>query len=63
VAVRAVGAKASGAGGGLPAAFELVHEIFGEAFSSGTLSFASMPAGDDPRGRRALRHPVGPTTA
>ncbi len=37
VAVLAIGAKTSGPGGRPPAAFELVHEIFGEPFSSGTL--------------------------
>jgi hypothetical protein len=37
VAVLAIGAKTSGPGARPPAAFELVHEIFGEPFSSGTL--------------------------
>jgi len=37
VAVLAIGAKTSGPHGSPPAAFELVHEIFGEPFSTGTL--------------------------
>lgn len=37
VAVLAISARTSGPGGRPPAAFELVHEIFGEPFSSGTL--------------------------
>jgi hypothetical protein len=37
VAVLAIDAKTSGPHGGQPAAFELVHEIFDEPFTAGTL--------------------------
>jgi hypothetical protein len=37
VAVLAIGAKTSGSGSSPPAAFELVHEIFGELVVGGTL--------------------------
>jgi hypothetical protein len=49
VAVLAIGAKTSGSGGSPPAAFELVHEIFGEPFSSGTLKREPCCAQDRPQ--------------
>jgi len=49
VAVLAIGAKSSGPSGKPPAAFELVHEIFGEPFSSGTLKREPCCAGGRPQ--------------
>jgi hypothetical protein len=49
VAVLAIGAKSSGPRGKPPAAFELVHEIFGEPFSSGTLKREPCCAGGRPQ--------------
>jgi hypothetical protein len=48
-AVLAVGAKSSGSGGRPPAAFELVHEIFGKPFSSGTLKREPCCGGGRPQ--------------
>lgn len=49
VAIVAIGAKTSGPGGRPPGAFELVHEIFGEPFSSGTMKREPCCAQDRPQ--------------
>jgi hypothetical protein len=53
VAVLAIGTKTSGPGKRPPAAFELVHEIFGEPFSAGTLKREPCCAQDRPQSSQA----------